>query len=306
MTRAAQIVTASGPPRRPLTRVLQFLIPTLIWGSTWLVIREQIETVPAAWSVAFRFAIATCAMVAFALLRGETLRLKTAALRLATVVGICEFCISFNAIYVAERHVTSGLVGTTFALLVIPNAVLGWLLLGRPLSARFVGSSLVAIAGVVLLFLNEFREAHRMDLVVGVGFATLGVIAASIANVSQASIEAGEQPLFCFLAWAMGIGTVADVLLAAARHGAPAFDLRFSYLTALLYLAVVASVLAYSLYYPLVRSVGPGKAAYTSLVIPIIAMSLSSVFESYHWTLLAASGAVLALAGMAVAMTESS
>ena len=55
---------------------LPFIIFTLIWGSTWIVIRDQIGTnsaivVPAQWSVAYRFLIASAAMFAVAKWNGE-------------------------------------------------------------------------------------------------------------------------------------------------------------------------------------------------------------------------------------------
>ena len=57
-------------------------------------------------------------------------------------------------------------------------------------------------------------------------------------------------------------------------------------------------MLCFSLYFPVVRKIGPGKAAYSSVIVPIIAMALSTAFEGYRWTPLAIAGALLALGGM--------
>jgi drug/metabolite transporter (DMT)-like permease len=73
----------------------------------------------------------------------------------------------------------------------------------------------------------------------------------------------------------------------------------------LLYLALFASALAFSLYLPVVRKIGPGKAAYSSVLVPIIAMGFSTALEGYRWTPLAAAGAVLALGGMLGALSRS-
>jgi drug/metabolite transporter (DMT)-like permease len=48
--------------------------------------------------------------------------------------------------------------------------------------------------------------------------------------------------------------------------------------------------------------VGPGKAAYSSALVPIVAMALSTLFEGYHWTLLSAAGAALAIGGIVLAL----
>jgi drug/metabolite transporter (DMT)-like permease len=51
-----------------------------------------------------------------------------------------------------------------------------------------------------------------------------------------------------------------------------------------------------------VRKIGPARAAYSSVMVPIIAMALSTLFEGYRWSLLAGAGALLALGGMLVAL----
>ena len=86
--------------------------------------------------------------------------------------------------------------------------------------------------------------------------------------------------------------------------GAPVFDPRPTYWAGLLYLALAASVLTFSLYYPVVRKIGPAKAAYSSVILPIIAMGFSTWLENYEWTPLTVSGALLALGGMAGALSR--
>ena len=61
-------------------------------------------------------------------------------------------------------------------------------------------------------------------------------------------------------------------------------------------------MICFSLYYPVVRRIGPGKAAYSSAIVPIIAMALSTLFEGFQWTTLSIGGAALALAGTVLAM----
>ena len=70
----------------------------------------------------------------------------------------------------------------------------------------------------------------------------------------------------------------------------------------LVWLALAASALAFSLYFPVVRKIGPGRAAYSSAIVPIVAMALSTLFEGYRWTPLAAAGAALAIGVMLLAM----
>lgn len=287
------------------TVVLPFITFTIIWGSTWIVIRGQLGVVPPQWSVAYRFVIAAVAMAAVALWKGETLNLGRKGLAAATFLGAMQFCVNFDAVYLAERHITSGVVATVFALLVIPSSILAWVWLGQRPTARFAWSSLVAIVGVMLLFAHELHShsASARQVFTGIAITFVGMLGASTANVAQATARMRRFPLFALLAWSMGAGAVIDAIIAAVMTGAPVLDSSPSYWAGLLYLALLASVLNFSLYYPVIRKIGPAKTAYSSVVVPIIAMGFSTWLEDYRWTPLAIAGAMLALGGMAGALS---
>jgi drug/metabolite transporter (DMT)-like permease len=106
------------------------------------------------------------------------------------------------------------------------------------------------------------------------------------------------------LAWSMATGAALDAAFALAMTGPPVFDNRPGYWLGVFYLALPASVLTFSLYYPVVRKIGPAKAAYSSVLVPIIAMGFSTALEGYRWTPIAVTGAVLALGGMLGALTR--
>jgi drug/metabolite transporter (DMT)-like permease len=283
---------------------LPFIIFTAIWGSTWIVIRGQLGTVPPQWSVTYRFIVAAIAMAAVAIYKGESLKIGGRGLIAAAFLGFAQFCVNFNAVYLAERHITSGVVATVFALLLIPASLMGWAFLGHKPSRRFAWSSLVAVAGIVLLFIHEIGEhpADRRQIAAGIGLTLVGMLGASLANVAQARPEIRRFPLFALLAWSMGAGALIDGLIALAMTGLPVFDPRPSYWAGVFYLALFASVLTFSLYYPVVRRIGPAKASYSSVIVPIIAMGFSTWLEDYRWTGLTVAGALLALGGMVAAL----
>jgi len=288
------------------TVTLPFIIFTTIWGSTWIVIRGQLGTVPPEWSVTYRFAIAAVAMAAVALWKGHDLRLGRAALIPVAFLGFTQFSVNFLAVYLAERHITSGVVATIFALLMIPSTLLAWAFLGHKPTDRFLYSSLVAIAGIALLFAHEFQQhsARSGEILTGIGLTLIGMLGAAAGNVVQARDEVRRFPLFSMIAWSMAAGAFFDGSIAFAMAGPPVLDTRASYWLGLLYLALPASVLTFSLYYPVVRKIGPAKAAYSSVLVPIIAMAFSTAIEGYRWTTMAAVGAVLALGGMVGALSR--
>jgi drug/metabolite transporter (DMT)-like permease len=291
--------------------ILPFIIFTGIWGSTWIVIRDQlgpgqVESVPPLWSVGYRFMLAAVAMAILARIKGRSLLLDRQGMQAALVIGILQFCINYNAVYLAEQYITSGIVATMFALLLIPNSLLGWAFLGQRPGRRFAIGSVVAVAGIVLLCLNEVHAnpAPPREILLGLGFTALGLTSASAANVYQAREHVRRHHLASLLAWSMAIGGAIDVGLAWTLSGPPVFSPRPGYWLGLVYLSVFASALAFSLYFPVVRKIGPGKAAYSSVLVPVIAMAFSTVLEDYRWTAFAIAGAVLTLAGMLLALSR--
>lgn len=281
-----------------------FAALTLIWGSTWLVIKDQISAVPIGWTVTWRFALAALGMVALALVRRETLRLPPRALGFAAITGLFQFTGNFQLVYRSEHYLTSGLVAVFFALLLVPNALFARIFVGTPVSRSFIAGSAVALCGIGLLFLHEYRiaPAGNSGVLTGVVLVTCALLCASISNVMLATQTARAQPVVPFIAWSMLFGTAANALIAFATSGAPQLDPRPAYLLGVGYLAIIGSVVTFPLYTRLIRDWGPGKAAYNGVAVPVVAMALSTLFEGYRWSTLAIGGALLAMAGLLIAL----
>jgi drug/metabolite transporter (DMT)-like permease len=283
--------------------LLPFLLITLIWSSTWIVIKGQLGVVPPLWSVTYRFIIAGLAMLAIARLAGLSLPFGRVHL-LAATLGLLQFVLNYNLVYASELYITSGLAAVVFALLVIPNAGLAWLCFGERVSGRFMLGSAVAMAGVGLLFVQEIRASPTPTAatLTGLGLVLLAVLAASASNVMQLAKGMKSRPVVPMLGWAMLYGALLDALFALAISGPPVFDTRPVYWVGLVYLAILASALPFWLYYKIIREIGPARAAYSSVLIPIIAMAISTLFEGYVWSALAIAGGLLAIAGLLIAV----
>jgi drug/metabolite transporter (DMT)-like permease len=286
---------------------IPFMLVTLIWGSTWLVIRDQLGVVPATWSVSYRFAIATVGMFILGAVMRLPLRLEGRLLPWVLLLGVMQFTFNFNFVYLAEHHITSGIVAVLFALLIVPNALFAKWWLGKSFGNAFLLGSFIACIGVALLLIQEYRAAPVSSeaVLIGAGLTMGAVLCASISNVMQALPSISRFPTITVLAWSMLFGTLANAGYALLVEGPPVIDPRPEYLLGVAYLGIVGSVVTFPLYFGLIRSIGPGKAAYTSVLIPVVAMLLSTLFEGYKWSLLAAAGAALVIIGLLVAMQAS-
>jgi drug/metabolite transporter (DMT)-like permease len=305
MSEATSTISPASEARFLSPRILiPFLAVSLIWGSTWLVIRDQLSIVPASWSVAYRFGVASVGMFALGAIMRLDLKLDRRGMLWTMLLGAMQFALNFNFVYQAEQHITSGLVAVIFALLIVPNALLAKWWMGREIGRPFIIGSLVATIGVALLMLQEYRAAPvgGTAVLLGIGLTLAAVMSASVSNVLQVLPHIARFPTVSILAWSMMWGTIFNAAWAWANFGPPVVDSRPAYLGGVLYLGIIGSVITFPLYFRLIRAIGPGKAAYTGVLIPVVAMILSSLFEGYRWTPLAIGGAAFALIGLVVAM----
>lgn len=292
---------AAKPKLLPTRVLLQFAICTLIWGSTWIVIRTQLGTVPPSWSVAYRFLAAGTMMALYCVATGRSLRPPQGVQGFFLAMALFQFVLNFNFVYRAEGYVTSGLVAVAFALLVVPNSALAWLFLKQRVTLRFAWGALLGIAGVGLLFFQEFGSVGS-GAATGLWLTLLGVLSASVANVMQGSQRGRSLDIMVMLAWSMLYGGLANAAIAWTLSGPPLIETTPLYIGGLLYLAGAASAFTFAIYFDMIRAIGPARAAYSSVVIPFIAMGLSTLFEGYRWSPLAFAGGGLALAGLYIAL----
>jgi drug/metabolite transporter (DMT)-like permease len=174
----------------------------------------------------------------------------------------------------------------------------------QPVSRRFLMGSAIAVPGVALLFIHEFRAAELGGhaVILGLTFCFCGLMSASTANVLQGTRIGRETPILTVLGYAMLVGLLLDGAIAWSTEGPPVVDLRPGYVFGVLYLSLAGSVATFPLYFQLIRDMGAGRAAYNGVAVPVLAMLLSTLFEGYVWTSLTIGGALLSMLGLLVSL----
>jgi drug/metabolite transporter (DMT)-like permease len=288
--------------------LIPFFVTALIWGSTWIAIKYQLGNVPPSWSVTWRFTGGALGMFALVLFQQLPLVPDRKGLMIAAVMGCSVFSFNFQFVYRSEQYITSGLVAVLFALLLVPNTVLSRIFLGQRITRGFLFGTAIALVGIALLMLHEYRIALAQNAAMGAKVIVGGLMVltallfASVGNVVQATPAARGQPVPTLLAWAMLIGVLVDGTIAWILSGPPRFEWTLPYAGGVAYLAIVGTVVTFPMYNGLLRALGPGRAAYNGVLVPVVAMLISTAVEGYRWSLLAGSGAVLAMIGLVVAL----
>lgn len=281
------------PSAADRTGLLLFLVPTLIWGTTWLVIKFQLGVVAPEVSVAWRFALAAALLHLWCLVRGVPLRLPWRRHLELVLLGLLLFGVNYVFTYRSEGYLTSGLVAVLFASMAFWNLLGARLFFGTPAPLAVLGGAALGMAGVALLFWPELGGLGAAPgQLTGIALALGGTLFASAGNLYSQRLSGRGLGVVPSTAWAMGYASLAVLAWCVARGLPLTFDARPAYVLSLLYLSLFGSVIAFVSYLTLIKRIGAGRSGYSAAVIPVVAMLVSTVFEDYRWT----PGAVVGMA----------
>lgn len=278
--------------------IFLYLLTVLIWGTTWIAITFQLGVVPAPVSIAYRFWLAAAVLMAFLLITRKPWWPPRQAWRYLFAQGITLFCLNFLCFYYASQWVTSGLEAVVFSTAPLWNAINGRIFLGRPIRRQVMMGALLGLGGIMLLFAPQMAgHWHDSKVLLGLALTLAGTLCFSCGNLLSSRMQSLGLTPWLTNTWAMLIGST-TLGVAAFAMGMPfALDPSPRYLGALLYLAIPGSVIGFTAYLLLVGRMGPDRAAYSTVLFPIVALTISTIYEGYHWTPLALCGLVLVLAG---------
>ncbi|MDG9929382.1 MULTISPECIES: DMT family transporter [unclassified Pseudomonas] len=275
-----------------------YLLTVLIWGTTWIALKLQLGEVAIPLSIAYRFALAALVLFAILLLSRRLQRLDRRGQLLCLAQGLCLFCLNFMCFYTASQWIPSGLVAVIFSTSTLWNALNARVFMGRRIAANVLVGGALGLFGLGLLFWPELagHEASRETLI-GLGLALLGTLCFSAGNMlSSLQQQAGVRPLTTN-AWGMLYGALL-LLGYCLASGVPfAFEVNTRYIGSLLYLAIPGSVIGFTAYLTLVGRMGPERAAYCTVLFPVVALNISVFVEGYQWTLPALLGLGLVMVG---------
>jgi drug/metabolite transporter (DMT)-like permease len=201
-------------------------------------------------------------------------------------------------VYLAELRLTSGLVAVVFSTLVFLNIILGAIILGSPVRMTVVIGALIGLVGITLVFMPELNNFNLEDQsFVGLLLAMGGTLSASLGNIIAARNQRESFPVIQTNAYGMGYGAALTMMIALVTGAPLRFDPSAAYIVSLLYLALFGSVIAFGAYLTLLGRIGADRAAYASLLFPLVALVISTLFEGYRWSAPAVAGVLLVLVG---------
>jgi drug/metabolite transporter (DMT)-like permease len=282
-------------------------ITILIWGSSWIMIKFQVEVVSASISVFYRFFLAAIILQCLCLIKRQKSVYALREYIFIAIQGFCLFAVNYWLFYLSAEYLSSGLMALIFSTIVVMNMINGRIWFGTPINLKMVFGAMMGISGLTLVFWPEIQwEDSNYNMFKGLLLAFVATYFSSLGNIVSLRNQKKGIPVFYSNAYAMTFGCLTMLMITMITDEHWNFSWNPQFLLSLVFLSVFASVVGFWCYLTLLGRVGADRGAYATLIFPIVALSISTVFEGYQWSLIAISGVVLILLGNFIILKRSS
>ncbi len=282
--------------------VLLYALVVVIWGTTWIAITlQQQSEISTTVAVFWRFFISAIVLFAFVVMSRKLQKLATHDHLFCLLQACCIFGFNFVCFYYAVQYISSGLEAVIFSMAVIFNTINAKVFFAQQISSRFYPAALFGLFGIIALFWHDVMGTTlNSNTLMGIGLCILGTYGFSLGNMISTRHQKQGLDIFTTNAYAMLYGSLLMALISWFKHDNFFPSMSGSSVSALLYLAIFGSVIGFTAYFYLVGRIGAGKAAYSTLLFPLVALVISTIWEGYDWQMNAVIGVILILCGNAI------
>jgi drug/metabolite transporter (DMT)-like permease len=279
-----------------------WLILCGIWGSTWLFIKLGLNDLPPLTFAGIRFLFASAILVAIILARGVRWPRKRSEWIVIAVVGWLQFSLNYGLVFWGEQRIPSGLAAVLQSTFPAFGLVIAHFYLPEePITRKKVIGVLLGIIGVGIVFSDQLSFAGKAALAGSVALV-LSAFFGSYGNVLVKAYGTQIDP-FVLAAGQMVCGFPPLLALGIATEGNPLhFHWTATAVVALAYLVIVGSVIAFTLFYWLVRRMDVVNTMLIALVTPVVAVVLGMIVlhERFNWRLFAGAACIISGIGLIV------
>lgn len=284
---------------------LYFSIAASIWGLTWIAIKFQIQAVESNVAVFYRFITASIIMLALCYFKKISLKFNLKQHGLFIAQGLFMFCLNFLITYWATSLANSSLVALAFTSLIFFNLFGGHFIFKFPIEKKVFTGALISFSGMGFIAVNEYQHILQQPTsIYGFILSLIATFAASIGNLISTKNRQLQIPVLANNAWGMLYGSGFTFLYCLIRQKSFAVQFSSAFIYSFIYLTIFGTIISFWAYQKLIEDTGPAKAAFTSVISPVIALVVSSLFENLDWSAFLAIGVVLCLIGNILALTK--
>jgi drug/metabolite transporter (DMT)-like permease len=279
-----------------LNNTILYVIAVLIWGSTWFAIEFQLGVVEPEISIVYRYLGATLLLFIWSKIKGLNLSFNLHSHKWFALMGLLMFCLNYILAYRAQIYITSALSAVAFSAMLWMNILNSRIFFGVRVGLRIYLGALLGMIGIIVLFGPQVSEVSLSDsVVIGSLLALLGAFMASLGNMASQAAQQEKLPVIQSNAWSMLYGCLFTAAVALSQGQEFTFDPSPGYVISLVYLTVFGSVVAFGAYLTLLGRIGAYRAGYATVMFPVVALILSTLFEglALGWSVFLGFGLVL-------------
>ena len=267
-----------------MNNFILFVVTLFCWSPTWYVIKFQLGFVDPLVSVFYRFLIAAVIIFIYLVIKRRRLKFSLTYHIWFLLFGICLYSLNYVFFYLSNTYLISAFPAVVFSTVVIMNILgEGFYFKKKPTLKTLIGAT-IGMIGIVIIFNEEiFNFSLTNGIHIGLFLALLGTFCASTGNMIHQRNLNNNFPLIQTIAYAMLYGSFITFLITQIKGAELLFEYTFSYIASLAYLSIVGSIFAFIFYLKLLEKVGAGRAGYVGVVMPVLALIISTIFEDLEW-----------------------
>ena len=286
--------------------IFLFIATLLCWGPTWYIIKFQLGTVDPMVSVFYRFFLASVIILLFCIYKKINLRFSIKEHFFIAVLGIFLFNINYVIFYLSTQYLISGFVALCFSSILFMN-VINNIIFHRssPNIVTLIGGT-IGTLGLIIIF---YDEIITFEFSSGTSYGIfLGIIAtyfASLGNLISAHTSKIKLEVIPVTGLGMFYGSISLMIYLILMGNSFSFEVSHQYIFSLIYLSIFGSVFGFSLYLTLIKKLGSNDAAYVAIIMPLVALVVSTFFEGLVWDLSLVLGAIMIVLGNIIILKRS-
>ena len=292
-------------------RILAYLAIYILWGGSFLGIREVVAVLPPFFAAGFRF---SCAGVILLLYAGITSRKSREALTITRrqwastmLIGFVMFTCEYACLFWAEQRISSGIASVISATIPI------WIFAGEVYILRTQRITLKSLAGIALGFFGvivltwQSMGSGAIGSSLAMLIALIGTFCWAGGTLLSRKLVLPESRVIS-AGWQMATGGAMLFALSASAgefHHLPTAAVVYSphVVIAMSYLIVAASILTFTAYVWLLGHEPMGRVASYAYINPVVALALGAWLAAERLTLLQILGSGLVLVGVFATLT---
>ena len=267
-----------------MNNYILFLITLFCWSPTWYLIKFQLGYVDPLVSVFYRFLIAAIIIFIYLVIKNKNLKFSINHHFWFLFFGTCLYSINYVFFYLSNTYLISAFPAIVFSTVVIMNILGEKFYFNKKPSLKTLIGAIIGMIGIIIIFNEEiFNFSLSEGTHIGLFLALIGTFCASTGNMVHQRNLNNNFPAIQTIAYAMLYGSLVTLFVTKIRGAELLFENSVSYISSLLYLAIFGSIFAFISYLKLLEKVGPGRAGYVGVVMPVLALIISTIFEKLEW-----------------------